>query len=105
MEEAQFDKRHGRIMNPSFAEYQVPARRDVPEIDVIWTDMEGAFETSDHARQAAPIANTRCDDPRLIHLMPGADRTDGHNPRRTNGLHDSKFMQAVGFLKVLVGPE
>jgi len=46
VEEAQFDKRNGRIMNPSLAEYQVPAHRDVPEIDVIWTDMEGAFETS-----------------------------------------------------------
>jgi len=46
VEGAQFDKRHGRIMNPSLAEYQVPVHMDVPEIDVNWTDMEGAFETS-----------------------------------------------------------
>ena len=39
MEEAQFDERNGRIMNPSLAEYHVPVHLDVPEIDVIWTDI------------------------------------------------------------------
>jgi xanthine dehydrogenase YagR molybdenum-binding subunit len=39
MEETQFDERSGRIMNPSLAEYHVPVHRDVPEIDVIWTDI------------------------------------------------------------------
>ncbi|HEU4534216.1 MAG TPA: xanthine dehydrogenase family protein molybdopterin-binding subunit [Polyangiaceae bacterium] len=39
MEETQFDERKGRVMNPSFAEYHVPAHLDVPEIDVIWTDV------------------------------------------------------------------
>jgi xanthine dehydrogenase YagR molybdenum-binding subunit len=39
MEETQFDERSGRIMNPSLAEYHVPAHMDVPEIDVIWTDI------------------------------------------------------------------
>ena len=39
MEETQFDERKGRIMNPSLAEYHVPAHMDVPEIDVIWTDI------------------------------------------------------------------
>jgi len=39
MEETQFDERTGRIMNPSLAEYHVPAHMDVPEIDVIWTDI------------------------------------------------------------------
>jgi xanthine dehydrogenase YagR molybdenum-binding subunit len=39
MEETQFDERNGRIMNPSLAEYHVPVHMDVPEIDVIWTDM------------------------------------------------------------------
>lgn len=39
MEETQFDERSGRIMNPSFAEYHVPVHMDVPEIDVIWTDI------------------------------------------------------------------
>lgn len=39
MEEAQFDERSGRIMNPSLAEYHVPVHMDVPEIDVIWTDV------------------------------------------------------------------
>ena len=39
MEETQFDERSGRIMNPSLAEYHVPVHADVPEIDVIWTDI------------------------------------------------------------------
>ncbi len=39
MEETQFDERNGRIMNPSLAEYHLPVHRDVPEIDVIWTDI------------------------------------------------------------------
>ena len=38
MEEAQFDERSGRIMNPSLAEYHVPVHLDVPAIDVMWTD-------------------------------------------------------------------
>jgi xanthine dehydrogenase YagR molybdenum-binding subunit len=38
-EEALFDERTGRIMNPSLAEYHVPVHMDVPEIDVIWTDI------------------------------------------------------------------
>lgn len=36
-EEALFDVRTGRFMNPSMAEYHVPVHLDVPEIDVIWT--------------------------------------------------------------------
>ena len=39
MEETQFDERNGRIMNPSLAEYHVPAHLDVPAIDVMWTDI------------------------------------------------------------------
>jgi xanthine dehydrogenase YagR molybdenum-binding subunit len=39
MEETQFDERTGRVMNPSLAEYHVPVHMDVPEIDVIWTDI------------------------------------------------------------------
>ena len=39
MEETQFDDRTGRIMNPSLAEYHIPVHLDVPEIDVIWTDI------------------------------------------------------------------
>ena len=39
MEETEFDERKGRIMNPSLAEYHVPVHLDVPEIDVIWTDI------------------------------------------------------------------
>lgn len=38
-EETLFDPRTGRIMNPSLAEYHVPVHLDVPEIDVIWTDI------------------------------------------------------------------
>lgn len=39
MEETQFDERNGRIMNPNLAEYHVPVHMDVPEIEVIWTDI------------------------------------------------------------------
>ena len=39
MEETELDPRNGRIMNPSLAEYHVPVHMDVPEIDVIWTDI------------------------------------------------------------------
>jgi xanthine dehydrogenase YagR molybdenum-binding subunit len=39
MEETQFDERNGRIMNPSLAEYHVPVHMDVPNIDVMWTDI------------------------------------------------------------------
>jgi xanthine dehydrogenase YagR molybdenum-binding subunit len=38
-EETLFDERGGRIMNPSLAEYHVPVHLDVPEIEVIWTDI------------------------------------------------------------------
>lgn len=38
-EQTQSDERGGRIMNPSLAEYHVPVHMDVPEIDVIWTDI------------------------------------------------------------------
>jgi xanthine dehydrogenase YagR molybdenum-binding subunit len=38
-EETLFDERTGRIMNPSLAEYHVPVHMDVPEIDVIFTDI------------------------------------------------------------------
>ncbi|MDF2115938.1 xanthine dehydrogenase family protein molybdopterin-binding subunit [Roseiarcaceae bacterium H3SJ34-1] len=39
MEDTVFDERTGRIMNPSLAEYHVPVHLDVPDIDVIWTDV------------------------------------------------------------------
>jgi xanthine dehydrogenase YagR molybdenum-binding subunit len=39
MEETSFDERTARIMNPSLAEYHVPVHMDVPQIDVIWTDI------------------------------------------------------------------
>jgi xanthine dehydrogenase YagR molybdenum-binding subunit len=39
MEETKFDARNGRIMNPSLAEYHVPVHLDVPDIDVLWTDI------------------------------------------------------------------
>jgi len=38
-EETVFDERTGRIMNPSLAEYHVPVHLDVPDIDIIWTDI------------------------------------------------------------------
>ncbi|HEY1700047.1 MAG TPA: xanthine dehydrogenase family protein molybdopterin-binding subunit [Trebonia sp.] len=39
MEETLFDERNGRIMNPSLSEYHVPVHADVPEIEVMWTDI------------------------------------------------------------------
>lgn len=39
MEETLFDARSGRVMNPSLADYHVPVQMDVPEIEVIWTDI------------------------------------------------------------------
>jgi xanthine dehydrogenase YagR molybdenum-binding subunit len=39
MEETQWDSRKGRIMNPSLSEYHVPVHLDVPEIDILWTDI------------------------------------------------------------------
>lgn len=38
-EETLFDPRSGRIMNPSLAEYHVPVHMDVPQIEVMWTDI------------------------------------------------------------------
>ncbi len=39
MEETQFDERNGRIANPSLSDYHVPVHMDVPEIEVMWTDI------------------------------------------------------------------
>jgi xanthine dehydrogenase YagR molybdenum-binding subunit len=39
MEETLFDERIGRVMNPSLSDYHVPVHMDVPQIDVIWTDI------------------------------------------------------------------
>jgi len=39
MEETQVDERTGRIMNRSLSDYHLPVHLDVPEIDVIWTDI------------------------------------------------------------------
>ncbi|MBX3569627.1 MAG: xanthine dehydrogenase family protein molybdopterin-binding subunit [Rhizobiaceae bacterium] len=36
-EETLFDERSGRIMNPTLADYHIPAHLDVPEIEVMWT--------------------------------------------------------------------
>ncbi|MEV5413086.1 xanthine dehydrogenase family protein molybdopterin-binding subunit [Thermopolyspora sp. NPDC052614] len=38
-EEVLFDERTGRIINPSFSGYHIPVHLDVPEIDLIWTDI------------------------------------------------------------------
>lgn len=38
-EETMFDDRTGRIMNPSLAEYHVPVQADVPDIEVVYTDV------------------------------------------------------------------
>jgi len=39
IEETQFDERNGRIMNASLADYHIPVHLDVPEIDIMWTDI------------------------------------------------------------------
>jgi xanthine dehydrogenase YagR molybdenum-binding subunit len=39
MEETLVDERSGRIMNPSLAEYHVPVNADIPEIEVLFTDI------------------------------------------------------------------
>jgi xanthine dehydrogenase YagR molybdenum-binding subunit len=38
-EETLFDERSGRIMSASITDYHVPVHLDVPDIDVIWTDI------------------------------------------------------------------
>jgi xanthine dehydrogenase YagR molybdenum-binding subunit len=38
-EETLLDERSGRIMSASMADYHVPTHLDVPDIDVIWTDI------------------------------------------------------------------
>jgi xanthine dehydrogenase YagR molybdenum-binding subunit len=43
MEETQFDERNGRIANPSLAEYHVPVHMDVPEIDILSTDIPDPY--------------------------------------------------------------
>jgi xanthine dehydrogenase YagR molybdenum-binding subunit len=43
MEQTEFDERTARIMNPSLAEYHVPVHMDVPEIDVMWTDIPDPY--------------------------------------------------------------
>jgi xanthine dehydrogenase YagR molybdenum-binding subunit len=43
MEETEFDENSGRVMNPSFAGYHVPVHLDVPEIDVLWTDIPDPY--------------------------------------------------------------
>jgi xanthine dehydrogenase YagR molybdenum-binding subunit len=39
MEETRCDERNGRIMNPSLGEYHLPVHLDVPQIEVLWTDI------------------------------------------------------------------
>jgi len=43
MEDTNFDERTGRIMNPSLAEYHVPVHLDVPNIELMWTDIPDPY--------------------------------------------------------------
>jgi xanthine dehydrogenase YagR molybdenum-binding subunit len=43
MEDTEFDERTARIMNPSLAEYHMPVHMDVPNIEVIWTDIPDPY--------------------------------------------------------------
>jgi xanthine dehydrogenase YagR molybdenum-binding subunit len=38
-EETMFDDRTGRIMNASLAEYHVPVQADIPDIEILYTDL------------------------------------------------------------------
>jgi xanthine dehydrogenase YagR molybdenum-binding subunit len=38
-EETMFDDRTGRIVNASLAEYHVPVQADVPDIEILYTDL------------------------------------------------------------------
>ena len=38
-EATMFDDRSGRIMNPSLSEYHVPVQADVPDIDIVYTNI------------------------------------------------------------------
>jgi len=39
MEETHFDERSGRIVNPSLADYHIPVHLDIPEIEVMYTNI------------------------------------------------------------------
>jgi len=39
MEETQPDPRKGRVMNASLSEYHIPVHLDVPDIEVLFTDI------------------------------------------------------------------
>lgn len=39
MEETAYDERTARIVNPTLADYHIPVHADVPEIEVMWTDI------------------------------------------------------------------
>jgi xanthine dehydrogenase YagR molybdenum-binding subunit len=43
MEDTEFDERTARIMNPSLAEYHMPVHMDVPNIEVMWTDIPDPY--------------------------------------------------------------
>lgn len=45
-EETLFDERKGRIINASLAEYHVPVNLDVPDIDIIYTDIPDKHASS-----------------------------------------------------------
>jgi xanthine dehydrogenase YagR molybdenum-binding subunit len=39
MEETQLDSRNARVITRSLSDYHIPAHADIPDIDVIWTDI------------------------------------------------------------------
>jgi xanthine dehydrogenase YagR molybdenum-binding subunit len=43
MEQTDYDERNGRVMNRNLAEYHVPVNMDVPEIDVMWTNIPDPY--------------------------------------------------------------
>lgn len=45
-EETLFDERKGRIINPSLAEYHVPVNLDVPNIDILYTNIPDKYVAS-----------------------------------------------------------
>ncbi|WP_167693029.1 hypothetical protein [Sphingomonas azotifigens] len=52
LEEMPLDERSGRIMRMSLADCHVPVHRDVPDIDLLWTDIPDPAPRSARARSA-----------------------------------------------------
>jgi xanthine dehydrogenase YagR molybdenum-binding subunit len=88
IEETQFDERNGRVMNPSLADYHVPVHMDVPEIEVMWTDIPdphtpmGAHAS---ARSASPAPLPRSPTPSTTRRANGSGICRSHSTSCCSG--------------------